>query len=494
MERSHHTTATKGRARPRLLGYLAVVLVAALVLLHLVKIPNAAHHPDVESALSFSPEEPYDFAYVEFSEHGNLFDRSLFKELLRRIEENQSHGPTAVVVFVHGWHHNAAPDRGNVRDFKALLAKIAERGSGPFASHRVIGVYVGWRGELIDLPGLRHVTFWDRKSAAEEIARGGVTEVLLRLERLSRCGSSLGPCRAAEEAANRLLIIGHSFGGAIVFSALSEVIAERLINAKHQEDAACADEPGDVDGSFNEKRGAPCVVADRFAHGVVLLNPAIEANQALQLKELIASHQYADAQDILLHIISSEGDQATRIAFPVGQWLRNLTWDATNLRRRYVYAAEPEKPVEYSEGELTRTTIGNFAPFRTGRVGAWGEYYPCWNKARRAYCAPGEERDRIPIGPNEPVQFLLTDAEFIGGHNDVFNCQVESYLLAIANESVSTRRGDFWSFGEHYRRLLESCPGYRPPRERHREAVDRRAVDREARRALALVQLEPSVP
>ena len=65
-------------------------------------------------------------------------------------------------------------------------------------------------------------------------------------------------------------------------------------------------------------------------------------------------------------------------------------------------------------------------------------------------------------------------------------------LFFVARQHL--RLGNMRAAKRHYRRLLESCPGYRPPRERHREAVDRRAVDREARRALALVQLEPSVP
>ena len=60
------------------------------------------------------------------------------------------------------------------------------------------------------------------------------------------------------------------------------------------------------------------VKTEPFGHGVVLLNPAIEANQVLQLKELVAERCYANDQPKLLHVISTSADYTTHNLFPLG--------------------------------------------------------------------------------------------------------------------------------------------------------------------------------
>ena len=50
-------------------------------------------------------------------------------------------------------------------------------------TRKIVGVYIGWRGRSIDLSGLDNITYWDRKAVAEQVGKGGVTELLLRLER-----------------------------------------------------------------------------------------------------------------------------------------------------------------------------------------------------------------------------------------------------------------------------------------------------------------------
>lgn len=434
---------------------LVVLVVIVFGVLWAFTVPNAAHHPRT-AALAFDPQSPFDFGYIEFSEHGNLFDRDAFEELLQEIESTEERGATAAVVFVHGWHHNASSTQ--VNEFRELLSQIADVEQGPYRDKRVVGLYVGWRGEIINLPVVREMTFWDRKSVAQEVAHGGVTEVLLRLERLSRCGSRYKPCREEKHRDNRLIILGHSFGGAIVLSALSEVFTERLVNAEVLQQDACEDELGDRSGRYSQKRGAPCVLAEPFAHAVVLLNPAIEANQALQLKELVSSFRFPDSQDILMHVLSSEGDLATRWAFPAGQWLRNLTWDEASISRTYSYSREQARTVTHPEGLLTVTTIGNYAPFRSGWVGSSSdEFFRCWDSTQRANCRSGDSEARIPMGANEPIQLLLTDQGFMASHNDVFNCKVKSYVLAIAQESVSTAAGERFSFRRHYSNFLKAC-------------------------------------
>ena len=141
--------------------------------------------------------------------------------VLSRVGERTRDGGAAVVVFVHGWRHNArsrsAEIDQNVHCFKQLLASLARRpgaalrddvaseicfenqfgqprerplaaetvgakGLGVLHAQRVIGIYVGWRGLTADAGGAEVLSYWDRKAVAGQVGPGGVTELLLRLE------------------------------------------------------------------------------------------------------------------------------------------------------------------------------------------------------------------------------------------------------------------------------------------------------------------------
>ncbi len=435
------------------------VLLSFAALLASCTTPNASYYPGPGEALSFDPDEAFDLAILEYSEHGNLFRRDAFDETLTQLENLHQDGrPTAIVVFVHGWHHNAAPDDTNLQSFKAMLGQFADRDIGPFPEQRVVGIYLGWRGSSVPIPLLKYLTFWDRKAVAEEVGRGGVTEVLLTLERISRCGNRDGACDTRANETNRIVTIGHSFGGAIVLSALHDVFVDRMVNLTRYAVSRCENEPPDRDGTWNQKRGAPCVNIKPFGHGVVLLNPAIEANQLFPLKEMISRYQYTDEQDTLMHIISTEADLATKYAFPAGQWLNNLTWRETDLDRRFEYPREQPVDLRLGEAELTQTTVGNTARFRTQRYEAASKNLSrCWDKHSRAACLEDADAKPIPVNPNEPIQVIHTDKAFMSGHNDIFNCVARSYLMAVVAESVSIRDKDVFEFGPHYRRFLQSC-------------------------------------
>ncbi len=118
------------------LGVVVVVLVIG-VMVNGSLLPNRPFHGDSQTALAFTKTEPYDFGFLEFSEHGNLFHRHIFEQLLEEIAAVQKAGPTAIVVFVHGWHHNADSVDSNVLAFKDLLAEMAKTDVGPFREHRV---------------------------------------------------------------------------------------------------------------------------------------------------------------------------------------------------------------------------------------------------------------------------------------------------------------------------------------------------------------------
>src|SRR5262249_22226914 len=135
------------------------------------------------------------------------------------------------IVFVHGWKHNAHESDDNVDHFREALLRLSETEYAlSQAQHqparRIVGIYLGWRGESISLPVIENLTFWDRKNTAHKVGHGEVTEVLNRIDQLRQVKDAQSPGGSSR---SRLIVVGHSFGGAVVFSALEQILEERFV-------------------------------------------------------------------------------------------------------------------------------------------------------------------------------------------------------------------------------------------------------------------------
>jgi len=161
----------------------------------------------------------YELGFIEFTERGNRFNDTQKDLILAKAKEYIDNNGT-VIVFVHGWHHNADINDGNVQSMREGLKKISK-----YIRHddKVFGIYVGWRGEAFRLLQTEVFTFWDRKAVAQEVGNGGVSEFFLDLERIRSITKAKSP---------KLVIVGHSFGGAIVLSALEETLTSKLKDKK----------------------------------------------------------------------------------------------------------------------------------------------------------------------------------------------------------------------------------------------------------------------
>jgi len=283
----------------------------------------------------------YDLSYIEFTERGNLYDRSSSQRVLSHIQQqaNTDEG-VAVFVFVHGWKHNANFEDSNVVQFREFLSRAAE--NNVVGKRRVIGVYLGWRGATTNVPLLKETTYWARKSVAEEVGAGGATEIFSKLHRILVAQADE---QEQELYKNNYVIIGHSFGGAIVLSALHDVLLNDLVASN----MSVFDKP------------LPCNKINRFADALILLNPAIEANKVVLLKEAASRCRFDKNQAPLLHVLSSDGDNATRVFFPLGQYA-NITapLGPKKLKRRI-----NGKDITLDERQLSVTTVGNLEQFRT---------------------------------------------------------------------------------------------------------------------------------
>lgn len=170
----------------------------------------------------------YYLAFVEFDDQGWFADRKQTEALFLLLKELEKERHVLVFVYAHGWKHNASRCDSNVLCFSRVLERmdIMERRLAD-TPRRVVGIYVGWRGLSLDAGPLTNLSFWERKNTAERVGRGGVAELLMRLEAYRR---TRNPKR--EEEKTQLVIAGHSFGGLVVYSALSHALMERALRTE----------------------------------------------------------------------------------------------------------------------------------------------------------------------------------------------------------------------------------------------------------------------
>jgi len=263
---------------------------------------------------SVEERDRYDLLFAEFDDQGwvqgasklprpgNDFLDAFFAKLDQLYEKN-SNG-LSLVVFVHGWHHNAKAGDDNVRSFRKLLGDVA-LAEAKGAGRRVVGVYVGWRGESITASWINVATFWERKNTAERVAQGSVRELFAKLD-VFRDRANGGNKTDNPSGRVRLLTIGHSFGGLITYESLSSDFLRAAV--RH-------------DG----KRG----YLSRTGDLVVIANPAFEGTRYEPLK--IAGQRLTQLhpdQLPLVIIATTQADWATGSTFPIARSVGTF-WEKT---------------------------------------------------------------------------------------------------------------------------------------------------------------------
>jgi hypothetical protein len=428
-------------------------------------VPEACRSLVVEHA----PE--YDLYFAEFDDQGWPFDAPrygaagrqtpIFIDNLRHELSDGADG-LSIVTFVHGWKHSAASEDDDVDTFRQVLTGLSHLESQNARCRRkVIGLYVGWRGRALSLGDtIENVSFWDRKNVAAKVAQGSVRELFARIRSLEGAanqphpGPTDQPCR---DHRVRSMYIGHSFGGLILFTVLSEALIKDV-----------ADFQDAMRESGNGRRPA---MLQREGDLVLLVNPAIEATRYDALSRAVQRQPSEVYEAPLFVSIASVDDDATRVAFPIGRALGTIfeayspalrsTERAANLKTisqdaHYLTMslrvlsdynrAHPEHQIAPSPAcvgyvqakgvppaEELKLHVGkereNFELFRKslGRDGTAAHSFP------RQFCGDPEGMvlsllsERAPDGtwrsidPNSPVWNIQTAAPIIGSHGDISN-------------------------------------------------------------------------
>jgi pimeloyl-ACP methyl ester carboxylesterase len=251
-------------------------------------------------------------AFAEFDDQGWSYDGDRQLAAIRaRLQAELKDPPYAewdfvVVLFVHGWHHNAHDNDCNVQEACQMVSIASQQFDAAVKAHKVVrkrrvfGIYVGWRGESVNAAGLRCTTIIDRRDTAEKVAKGSVRQLLADLgeqQLIAQAAASDWKAEADQAAGMYTTVVGHSFGGLIVFNALSRRLISDL-TAKA--DAACT--PGGAPGGTRP-----------WPDSVLLINPAFEATRFEPLNRLAdraAGCSYV-APHPLLTVITADNDRWT---------------------------------------------------------------------------------------------------------------------------------------------------------------------------------------
>ena len=293
-------------------------------------------------------DKEFHLSFIEFDDQGQLRDREQMNAVLDTYSQISGSDNVIVTVFVHGWQHNAAPGDSNLESFKQLLAKISHAETlasqqDKRAERKVLGVYIGWRGVSLTLPILQHTSFWERKNTAHKIGLLGVTEVLLKLEEIVHAKDVIETSNP-KSAKSRIAIMGHSFGAAVVYTALNQVIVERFVGRRYKEHQEKTKDFGDL---------------------IVLMNPAFEALRWATIFDMSQDHcpRYSKERPRFV-LLTSEADKATRYIFPFGRSFSVLFENHRDLNRQ-ICTKDGKAKLTINEAEADRTAVGHFEPYRT---------------------------------------------------------------------------------------------------------------------------------
>jgi pimeloyl-ACP methyl ester carboxylesterase len=269
-----------------------------------------------------------------------------------------------------------------------------------------------------------------------------VRELFGRLNALASASPGAAPRASKDDAAgarrpSRLHthVIGHSFGASIVFRALSQSIIDSFGR--------------DLDGEVNS--------ITRFVDTVVLINPAIEASRfepvrsaAMKRVEYCKRREPGDAaaaarcerpryQGVVLAVFTSEGDLATKLAFPVGATLSN-TFERIRDPRQ---ATAMNNTIGWDDSFRTHDlkdarvpcdqapTTGPHGPIdgldRVDRIDAPGWAWCLTDSTLLQHLPTSVGRPTY----NGPFWVVRVDDRIVRDHNDIWNPRFRSVLLRV---------------------------------------------------------------
>ena len=121
-------------------------------------------------------------AVIEFDDQGLCFTPKRLFDIEDELKILEKENPI-ILVFAHGWRHNANKLDENLIRFQEVLGVTAKQQNESGRKRPVLGVFLGWRGlSTHGNDAWEYLSFWDRMQAAERVAHGSARELLGRLK------------------------------------------------------------------------------------------------------------------------------------------------------------------------------------------------------------------------------------------------------------------------------------------------------------------------
>lgn len=381
----------------------------------------------------------YELRTVQVDDFGSWWNPQHAQATIDYIEKFSKGTNTYVVLFIHGWHHNAdAENDCNYNSFEKTLSGIGEKLASPeyrrerkritgSSEFKLIGVYVGWRGR--SLPGyLDYATMWWRKSAAERVGDGDVSEFIERLHRIYLRANSLSSRSEVPHPDERrpfmgLVSIGHSFGAQVLMKSIARPL-EYYLTERAPRLANSLKDSGASNLELQDQR----FPIDSFGDINILINPALEAYQFAKIDSLYRQIRFSYKQAPQMVVFSAENDSARKLFFPI----------ARGVTRPF----RPSFSNEY-QGSLYGKALGEFEPQQTHEMrlnpGAPDslsnqDYSDAPTIARfdftgdLSFSGVGMVRLLNRPVPNSPVAVVNVKNKIIDGHNGIFNPEFINFL------------------------------------------------------------------
>jgi hypothetical protein len=409
-------------------------------------------------------------AVVQFEDDGTATDPSQLQAARQAILASRRSGEdgSIVVVFIHGWHHNAAWNRTpstlatttdgdeHFHSFRLLLESLALRERERPHWRRVVGVYIGWNGDPVEgtlrhLSGagiLTHGSFWNRYPVAERIgACAAFQETLRTIITTTKEPLQAMPGEPAPSAAESpLIMIGHSMGALMLESGLLALLEDerRLL----------------VRPAQSSNVGAVRLESHQglvwFPDLILALNSATDSRIARSIQEALAWHQLEKTASSstgrirfappIIMSVTSTGDTDTRDMWRAAQgifapWRKTdghdtslFTHDFVQTQAQSVCNKRPNVPDFGQNWHCLRIptpavgirpAIPVDLPTRD-RHGVEEQEVP---HARYTLTPRGDANERRLLWVFQVPPAVIKD------HNDIFNSKARSLILALIQVS-----------------------------------------------------------
>ncbi|KAA6458177.1 hypothetical protein DYQ86_19845 [Acidobacteria bacterium AB60] len=378
-------------------------------------------------------------AFVEFDELGEFWERNpsgrpaQLSNALRLIREARKRDPqTLVLVFVHGWKHNAAsdPEDTNITGFKAALESIHRTYTDESnTKHAVLGIYVSWRGGLISgaWPVAQQFSYFNRESTAIRVGNTSLTDALVEISAEVQHMPLAGDTSPA-----RLVMIGHSFGGLVLERAISQAMI-MFLEKQYQEQRDGSDKP---------------VITQPLANLLVFVNSAAGANEGKQMMDYLASSHFAyegpghRALPLILSV-TSKTDSATGMIFKVGHgasWLGY--WAQGSMRPKGAGPGDANAPSHDYARACFDPGNEQLTP-RLFDMSQTGYYMTTTAHSAQLQSHVVTETPKSAGAP--PGNDCMTTSSAAGGPKTIMSCNLGQYTFTVSERQGRCNGTPYWA-------------------------------------------------